>query len=339
MKLRDRVLIGIVGTAGLALAGRALLRSRRRIELAGRVVIITGGSTGLGLIVARLAAEHGAKVVLAARGEEDLRAAEAELRDLGADVLAVPTDVSDEGQVRNLVARTMERHGQIDILVNNAGTIQVGPAELMDLDDYKAAMETNFWGELLPILAVLPHMKARGFGRIANVVSVGGKVAMPHLLPYSASKFALTGLTEGLRAELAKDNILVTGIYPGTIRTGGHTHAHFKGDHDAEYTWFALSDVVPGISTSAESCARSLWEAVLNGDPEAVVGWNARLAIIFHNLFPEWTVEALSLVDRTLPRPDGSGGSSVRGDQLTGRIPEKLNQVLPAGTRPQGQRA
>ncbi len=334
MKLRDQILIGLVGGAGLALAGRALLRSRRRIELSGRVVIVTGGSTGLGLLVARQAAERGARVVIAARGEVDLRAAEAELRKLGADVLAVPTDVSDEGQVRTLIARTIEKYGRVDVLVNNAGTIQVGPAEAMTVDDFKTAMATNFWGELYPTLAVLPQMRAQGFGRIANVVSVGGKVAVPHLLPYSASKFALTGLTQGLRSELAKENILVTGIYPGTIRTGGHTHAQFKGNKDAEFTWFALSDVIPGISTSAESCARALWRAVLDGEPEVIVGWNARLAIAFHNLFPGWTAEAMSLVDRALPRHDGSHGGPTRGEDLSGRIPDALNRVIPPGTRP-----
>ncbi len=334
MKVRDQVLIGLAGSAAVAWGARAWLRSRRRIELTGRVVIVTGGSTGLGLMVARHAAEQGAKLVLAARGEADLRAAESELKALGAEVLAVPTDVSDEGQVRTLVARAIERFGRVDILVNNAGTIQVGPAEAMTVDDFKQAMATNFWGELLPILAILPHMRAQGGGRIANVVSVGGKVAMPHLLPYVASKFALTGLTEGLRAELAKDNILVTGIYPGTIRTGGHTHAEFKGDRNAEYTWFALSDTIPGISSSAAGAARALWKAVQDGDPEVIVGWNARLAILAHNLFPGWTVEALSLVNRALPSASEAHGPSVRGEQLSGKIPETLNRMIPPGTRP-----
>jgi NAD(P)-dependent dehydrogenase (short-subunit alcohol dehydrogenase family) len=328
------LLIGMAGGAALSWGLRAWLRSRRRIELAGRVVIVTGGSTGLGLLVARQAAARGAKLVLAARGEADLQAAVAEIKAIGAEVLAVPTDVSDEGQVRTLVARAIERFGRIDILVNNAGTIQVGPAQSMTVDDFKHALATNFWGELYPILAVLPQMRAQGGGRIANVVSVGGKVSVPHLLPYSVSKFALTGLTEGLRAELAQDNILVTGIYPGTIRTGGHSHALFKGDHQAEYTWFALSDIVPGVSTSAESAARTLWEAVLNGDPEAVVGWNARLAIIAHNLFPEWTVEALSLVNRAMPAANGSQGPAIRGEEIRGRIPETLSRMIPPGTRP-----
>ena len=334
MKKRNQLLLGMLGLGGLALAGRALLRQSRKMELAGKVVVVTGSSTGLGLLVARHAAQQRAKLVLAARGEADLRAAEDELRSLGAEVIGVPTDVSDEAQAQNLIARAIDRFGRVDILVNNAGIISVGPVETMTADDYKEAMATNFWGELFPILAVLPHMKAQGAGRIANVVSVGGKVSVPHLLPYSASKFALTGLTEGLRAELAKDNILVTGIYPGTIRTGGHTHAEFKGDRNAEFTWFALSDTVPILSTSADSAARSLWDAVLHGEPEVVIGWNARLAVIVHSLFPEWTVELMSVVNRLLPSSDQIQGKSIKGEKLTGEVPEILKKLIPDGTRP-----
>ncbi len=334
MKLRHKLLIGLAAGAGVAAAGRAMLRARRRIELQGRVVLVTGGSTGLGLLVARQAAEQGARIVLAARGEADLKAAEAELKAGGADVLAVPTDVSDEGQVRNLVARAVERFGRIDVLVNNAGIMRVGPIGTMTVDDFRELMAVNFWGELLPILAVLPHMRSQGGGRIANVVSIGGKVPVPHMLPYVASKFALTGLTEGLRAELNRENILVTGIYPGTIRTGGHTHADFKGDREAEYAWFSLSDTVPGVSTSAEYAARRLWDAVLNGDPEVVVGWNARLASIVHGMFPEWTAEAMTLVNQALPKAAESHGPPVRGEQLTGKVADAMNRTIPQGTRP-----
>ena len=335
MKLRHQLLIGMAGVGGLALATRALLRQRRKIDLAGKVVVVTGSSTGLGLLIARHAARHGAKLVLAARGVDALRAAEAEIKALGAEVIAVPTDLADEGQARNLIVRAIDRFGRVDILINNAGIISVGPVETMTVDDYKDAMATNFWGELYPTLAVLPHMKAQGAGRIANVSSVGGKVSVPHLLPYSVSKFALTGFTEGLRSELAKDNILVTGVYPGTIRTGGHTHATFKGNRNAEFTWFALSDTVPIVSTSAESAAKSLWNAVIHGDPEVVIGWNARLAVVFHNLFPEWTVEMMGLVNRLLPTATQAHGAAIRGEDLTGKIPDLLNKMIAPGTRPE----
>lgn len=335
MKRRHQVLIGMAGLGGLALATRALLRHRRKIDLAGKVVVVTGSSSGFGLLIARQAARMGARLVLAARGEADLRAAAADLKATGADVLAVPTDLADEGQARNLIARAIERFGRVDVLVNNAGIISVGPVETMTVDDYKAAMAINFWGELYPTLAVLPHMKAQGAGRIVNVSSVGGRISVPHLLPYCASKFALTGLTEGLRAELARSNILVTGVYPGTIRTGGHTHATFKGDRNAEYTWFALSDTVPIASTSADYAARRLWDAALHGDPEVVIGWNARLAVVLHNLFPEWTVELMSVVNRLLPVATQLHGEAIRGEALGGKIPDTLNKLIPAGTRPE----
>ena len=334
MKRRHQILMGLAGVGGLALATRALLRHQRKIDLAGKVVVVTGSSSGFGLLIARHAARLGAKLVLAARGAADLEAAAAELRAAGAEVLAVPTDLSDEGQARNLIARAIDRFGRVDVLVNNAGIISVGPVETMTVDDYKDAMATNFWGELYPTLAVLPHMRAQGSGRIVNVSSVGGRVAVPHLLPYSASKFALTGLTEGLRAELAKSNIHVTGVYPGTIRTGGHAHATFKGNRNAEYTWFALSDTVPILSTSADYAARKLWDAAIHGDPEVVIGWNARLAVIAHNLFPDWTAELMGVVNRFLPAATQSYGAAVRGEDLPGKVPDALNKVIPAGTRP-----
>src|SRR4051794_13811421 len=161
MKNRDKLALGLLAGVGLAWGARAWLRSRRRIELEGRVVLITGGTTGHGLLVAKLAADQGALVVVAARDPPEIRAAEDELRRPGArDVLAIPTDVTDEAQVRALAGRTLDRFGRIDVLVNNAGTIGVGPLETMTLDDFRQVMETNFWGALRMTWAVLPHMRA-----------------------------------------------------------------------------------------------------------------------------------------------------------------------------------
>lgn len=336
MRQRDKLLMGALAGGGVLLGARAWLRSRRRIELDDRVVVITGGSTGLGLIAARQAARQGARLVLAARGVEELRAAEEELRQDGArDVIGLPTDVTDPEQVDALIDETIDRHGRVDILINNAGTILVGPLETMTVDDFREVMATNFWGNLYPTLAVLPHMRRRGFGRIGNVSSVGGKIAMPHLLPYTASKFALTGLSEGLRAELAGENILVTSVYPGTIRTGGHTHARFKGNAEAEYAWFAASDTLPLASTSAHAAARKLWDAVRHGDAEAIIGWNAKLAIVFHDLLPDWFAETMALVDRALPGVANLGKPAVRGGDLEGMIPETFSRMIPGGTRPE----
>src|SRR5262249_29078614 len=142
--------------------------------------------------------------------------------------------------------------------VNNAGIIQVGPMETMTLADYQEAMRVHYWGPLYTALAVLPQMKQRRAGRIVNITSIGGKVAVPHLLPYVGSKFALVGLSEGLRAELMKDGILVTTVVPGLMRTGSPRNAFFKGQNEAEYAWFKIGDSIPVLTTSAERAARRI---------------------------------------------------------------------------------
>lgn len=335
MKRREKLLLAALLGASTAWGVKALLRRRRRIELAGRVVVITGGTSGHGFIVAKLAAAEDARIVIAARNPAELRAAEEELRQLGArDVLAVPTDVSDPEQARALIARTLDHFGRLDILINNAGIISVGPLEAMTLEDFQNAMATNFWGAVHTTLAALPTMRTQQFGRIGNVVSIGGKLAVPHLLPYSASKFALTGFTEGLRSEVGRDNIHVTGIYPATMRTGGHTHAWFKGNQEAEYTWFALSDSVPGLSVSAESVAHRLLEAIKNGDAEVFVPWPSQMAVALHAVFPSWVAEGLSLLDRSLPAPTGTGGPAIQGQHLGGKVASLLTRAVPPSSRP-----
>ena len=162
-------------------------------------------------------------------------------------------------------------YGQVDILVNNAGIIEVGPVQNMARSDFEDALAVDFWGVLDPILAVLPQMRARKSGRIVNITSIGGKVAFPHLLPYVAAKFAATGLSEGLRAELARDGITVTTIVPGLLRTGSYGNALFKGDKPGEYAWFGLGDNLPGGSISAERAAREIVTATRRGEAERIL--------------------------------------------------------------------
>lgn len=337
MKTTDKLLIGLLAGAGASYGLKSWLRSKRRIDLAGRVVVITGGTTGLGLLLAKQAAERGASLVLAARDSHDLEAAEVVVRSHGArDVLTVPTDVADADQAQALIAVTIERLGRIDVLLNNAGVMMVGPVAAMTLDDYRNLLGTNFWGAVHTTLAALPHMRAARSGRIANIISIGGKFAAPHMAPYIASKFALTGFTKALRAELTRDDILVTGIYPQTIRTGGHAHAWFKGDRQAEYTWFALGDTVPGLAISADATARNAWTAICDGDPELLVGLPTRIAVVFDNLFPEWSAELTALIERSMPGPVNLDGPAVQGKDLGGAIPGLLSRLIPAATRPNG---
>jgi NADP-dependent 3-hydroxy acid dehydrogenase YdfG len=174
----------------------------------GKSVLITGASRGLGLVLARQLLEAGARVAICARQAQELEVAARELREQGGEVLSIPCDVREPAQVRDMVADVLARWGMLDVLINNAGVIEVGPLEAMTLDDFQRAMDTHYWGVLHTVLAVLPAMRRRGWGRFVNIASFGGKQAVPHLLPYTASKFALVGLSHGLRTELARDGIL-----------------------------------------------------------------------------------------------------------------------------------
>lgn len=223
-------------------------------------MLITGGSRGLGLALARQFAAYGCRLALCARDPAELERARQDLTGQGADVLTVPCDVRDRADVGRLVTDVTQHFGRIDVLVNNAGIIQVGPGANMSVEDFEAALPSDFWGTLYPTLAVLPQMRGRRGGRIVNITSIGGKVSVPHLLPYSCAKFAAVGLSEGLRAELARENISVTTIAPGLMRTGSFGQALFKGRHDQEYAWFSVGDNLPGLSLSAppaRSCGRS----------------------------------------------------------------------------------
>jgi NAD(P)-dependent dehydrogenase (short-subunit alcohol dehydrogenase family) len=179
--------------AGVLFAARTAVRFSRRIDFRGRTVLITGGSRGLGLLLARHLGREGAKLVLLARDEDELDRAKDDLWRIPAEVLTIRCDVTTEGEVDEAVRRATEHFGRIDVLINNAGIITVGPMELMTLADYADAMKVHFWGPLYTTLAVLPQMRIRGEGRIVNISSIGGKVPVPHLAPYCASKFALTG--------------------------------------------------------------------------------------------------------------------------------------------------
>jgi len=179
--------------------------------------------------------------------------------------------------------------------------VEVGPVGVMTAADFEHDMATNFWGPLNVILAVLPHMRPRGEGRIVNIASIGGKLGVPHLVPYSSSKFALVGLSEGLHAELQASGILVTTVCPGLMRTGSPRHATFKGRHDAEFTWFSLADNAPLLSMDVARAARRILNAIQYGKSHVVLSLPAKVADKVHGLFPGLTSDVLGLANRLLP--------------------------------------
>ena len=305
-----------------AIAGGAvLLKSAidylREYDLRDKTVLITGGSRGLGLVMAREFARHGARLALCARDEEELERARLDLERFGVEVMVVRCDVRNRQEVNDMVAAVNARFGNVDVLVNNAGVIQVGPLEVMTEEDFEQAMQAHFWAPLNTIMAVLPSMRQRKSGRIVNITSIGGKVAVPHLVPYSASKFALVGLSKGLRAELMKDGISVTTVCPGLMRTGSPRNAEFKGQHRFEYAWFSISDALPLLTVSAENAARQVVRACKRGQAELVISVPAKIAVLFESLFPEAMYQILGVVNQLLPAPGGIGTQKAKGKEST----------------------
>lgn len=191
--MKDLLFMGAIGAGALWVTQQAVRRSRW-FEFAGKSVIVTGGSRGLGLVIARQLVSAGARVAICARTEEDVRGAVEELRTQDSQVFGTTCDVRDRNSVQSFIDRAVAEHGGVDVLFNVAGVMKVGPLDEMTEDDFREAMEINCWGPLHTMLAVLPIMRQSGWGRIVNIASIGGKQAVPHMLPYGASKFAMVGL-------------------------------------------------------------------------------------------------------------------------------------------------
>ncbi|HYO81701.1 MAG TPA: SDR family NAD(P)-dependent oxidoreductase [Bryobacteraceae bacterium] len=302
------------GAAGaLILAGLTVRRHQRQFDFRGKSVLIAGGSRGLGLVISRQLAAQGARLAICARSQEELDAAVADLQSRGADVQAYRCDLANRDEAKHMVQQVLADLGTIDVLINNASTITVGPIETMTLDDYHYSMETIFWSAAHTAYYVVPHMQQKKSGRIVNIGSIGGKVGVPHLSTYCAAKFALTGWSRSIQAELRKDGIYVTTISPGLMRTSSPRNATFKSQNKAEYAWFKISDSLPGLTLSAEQAAYEIIEAARRGEVESVLGLPAQIAILFDNLAPELSGEIAALAARALPAVGGIGTRSARG--------------------------
>jgi short-subunit dehydrogenase len=280
-------------------------------------VFVTGASRGLGLAMAEAFGRRGARVAICARSSDDLEQAQEHLAAAGVEAFAVACDITQADQVQSTVQLVLERFGRVDVLVNNAGVMEVGPMSALAVEDFDDAIDTMFWGLVHPTFALVPSMRANGGGRIVNITSIGGKVSFPHLLPYSAAKFAAVGFSEGLHAELAKNGIAVTTVCPGLMRTGSPRHATFKSRHRAEYAWFSIGDALPLLSMDAERAARQVVAACRRGEAEVVLSLPAQLAVTFQGVFPGLTADLLGVVNRLLPGPGGIGAARAKGSEST----------------------
>jgi NAD(P)-dependent dehydrogenase (short-subunit alcohol dehydrogenase family) len=312
---QKRIGWALVAGIGIAGVGRTALRRLTSYDLKGKIVLITGGSRGLGFVLAQEFAKEGARVVICARDIEELRTAKQELESEGAEVLALRCDVGNKDEAEGMIAEAQRRFGRIDVLVNNAGVIQVGPLEEQRTEDFAEAMDVMYWGAVHPTLAVLPGMRRRRSGRIVNITSIGGRMSVPHLLPYSGAKFAAVGFSEGLRAEVAKDGIKVTTIVPGLMRTGSHLNAYFKGQNKKEFGWFAMGAALPLISIEARRAARKIVDAVKHGTTDLVLTPQAKLAALIHGIAPGLTADVLSVINRIMPDGGGIGSERRKGKE------------------------
>jgi NAD(P)-dependent dehydrogenase (short-subunit alcohol dehydrogenase family) len=325
----------LLPAGALVLGAWAAARAIRtaRYTLRDKVAVITGGSRGLGLVLARHICAQGGSVALVARDLEELARANADLAPRGGAVLTIQCDLLDGAQIEAAVGQIIDRFGKIDVLINNAGIIEVGPLEHMAQQDFERAMQLHFWAAYKLVSLIVPEMRTWGGGRIVNISSIGGKLAVPHLAPYSVSKFALTGFSDAIRTELARDNIHVTTVAPGMMRIGSHVNAKFKGKHDVEFAWFAASAGAPMISMNADRAARKILAACRRGQPSLTLTFAARGAILGNALFPNLTGYMMKFVNRFLPgTSDEEGDHSRAGSQLHRLTPEWLTHLADAAT-------
>lgn len=266
-------------------------------------VVVTGGSRGLGLEIAKEWARRGATVAICGRDRATLEMAERELRTMTSEVAAVVCDVGDESQVRAFLGEVHSRFGEVDVLVNNAGVLVVGPASQQRLETFEEAMRSMYWGMVYASLSVLPKMLDRHSGRIVNITSIGGKVSSPHLLPYSSAKSAALAFSNGLQAEAARSGVSVTTVIPGFMRTGSQENAAFIGMSQKEYRWFTFAGNLPFISISAERAAERIVNGALEGRRQVIITPLAQAVVRFIDVAPTLTSYALEIVNRLLPRP------------------------------------
>ena len=243
------------------------------------VILVTGASSGIGEAVARLFAQEGYRVSMAARRLDRLNALAGEIEMKGGQALAVRTDITNYEDIQHLIANTLDQYGQIDILVNNAGFGRIKWLEELDpMEDIQAQIQTNLIATILVAREIVPHMIERRSGHIINMGSMGGLVASPTYTIYSASKFGLRGFTEALRREIGVYGIQVSGIYPGAVKTEFKQHAGIYRKTGRTTPDSLLLE--PG------EVARVVLSVVRRPRRELIIPWQMRFTVWMNILFP-----------------------------------------------------
>ena len=306
----------ISALAGLSVLGLSLAwlaRRARAMDLRGKVAVVTGGSRGLGLLMAEELVRQGARVAICGRDPGAVDRATRILSRHGADVLGEARDLGNAGDAVGFIDSVVARFGRIDVLVNNAGVIQVAPLDMVDAAKVDEAMRSNFWSAAHTTFAALPHLGPDA--RIVNVTSVGGRVALPHMLGYTASKFAMVGFSEGLSAELRARGTLVTTVVPGPMRTGSFYNAEFLGRHKEEFAWFSVLSSLPVLSIDAKIAAERIVRAAREGRREVHLGLVGRLLPFVHGIAPRLFGWISTAIAGLLP-PPGHSAERWKGREI-----------------------
>lgn len=302
------VTAGVLGS--LFWLGSRLARRRRRLELAGSKVLITGGSRGLGFAAARRFIEAGADVAIAARDEPQLDSAVHALRQhadalgLAPTLVGLPADVSDAARAAWLIERARAELGGLDVLVNCAVEISVGPLEALTSADFEQAFRGIFMALYQPTMAAVPYFRAQRHGRIVNVTSIAGKLPIPHNAAYVVGKFATTGFSAVCAAELRKYGIRVSTVMPPPLRNGAWMNATYKGEAERELEWFVRALSSHAISIDPERAAKAIVNAARYGYAETMVAPSSWLQSRFYALLPEFTTALFAAMDaHRMPKP------------------------------------
>ncbi|MDQ1041348.1 NAD(P)-dependent dehydrogenase (short-subunit alcohol dehydrogenase family) [Streptomyces sp. V3I8] len=285
----------------------------------GLSALVTGGSRGLGLLLSARLAQRGCRVTVAARDADELgRGADWIKERTGTTVSTVVCDVRDRDAVESAVRRTDSRQGGLDIVIANAGVIQVAPVASLDSGAFDDAMATIFGGAVNTAMAALPHLqRSEAGGRLCLIGSVGGLLAVPHLLPYSCAKAAVGTLGEGLRAETVGTNVSVTTVHPGLMRTGSHLQAEFGGRSAKEFAWFSALSGTPVVSMDADRAAERIVRALQRRRTRLVLTPAAHAAGVAHGVAPTAVTRLSGFATRFLPRsPTGEGADGTPRDRI-----------------------
>lgn len=286
----------LLSLLALGIAGYAWGRPYPKASWRGKVVLITGGARGLGFALAQAFAADGAIVWIVSRHGDELARAASRLRLSGAEVHPHSADITDQAAIDAMIAAVVAAHGRLDVLVNNAGVITAMPFVNAELSDFHESIDTHFWGPLHLIRAALPWLQRSRPAHIINISSIGGRVGVPHLAPYCAGKFALTGLSQVLRAELAPLGVWVTLATPGLLRTGSVGRVKVRGNHVAEARWFAALSATALTSQDASVAARQIVDAAARRRAAVTPGWQAEVQHLASTLAPEVTAALLATV-------------------------------------------